>query len=220
MSHASDHPVQWQIWIPNQWVWSLLLPVSPSLHKPRVGSSDPEEKIPAWKTDSLENDLRDTPTGEFLSVGLSGLEGIFALGKPDSLKNTPAISPTPLPWRWINWAHWSDSPTLGWSDYPSSLSFPVFYFLTWIRFVSWFFLLPSVFLSFIASLELILSKCAWNLRPTLWMVKLLTSNPSLQYGHELKTIKHILNQVSFISLWRLSLERSLILWICVRVAEC
>jgi len=50
-------------------------------------------------------------------------------------------------------------------------------FLTWTCFELRFFLLPSVFLSFIEGLELILSKCAWNLRPTLWMIKLLTSNP-------------------------------------------
>ena len=42
-----------------------------------------------------------------------------------------------------------------------------FCFLTWIHFGLCFFLLPSAFLSFFACLELILSKCAWNLRPTL-----------------------------------------------------
>ena len=72
---------------------------------------------------------------------------------------------------------WSDplsDTTFLASDNPVTLCFSVFRFLTWIWFVPRFFLLPSDFLSFIAYLEQILSKCAWNLRPTQWMVKLLT----------------------------------------------
>ena len=72
-----------------------------------------------------------------------------------------------------------DSPTLWVLDYPTPLSFPISILLTWNWFECRFFLLPSVFLRSIAGLELILSKCARNLRPTLWMIKLPTLNPPL-----------------------------------------
>jgi len=146
--------------------------IRPTLHKRHIGSSDPKGYFP-----SRENKLSGEwsylkSDNAFDGIGSSEREGSFRPWKTLSLKDAPSISPTRIFIRRIIRLLWSDSPTLGSSDYPNPLSFPISCFLTWIRFDSWFFQLPSVFLIFIEGLELILSKCAWTLRPMLALLSL------------------------------------------------
>ena len=113
----------------------------------------------------------------YIASDYPSMKDVSNPGKTGSLKDNPTISSTLHFFRRIIQLLWSDSPTTGAPDYPSTLRFSCFSFLTWIWFDLRFFLLSSDFLSFIAGLELILSKCAWNLRPTQGKVKLLTSEP-------------------------------------------
>ena len=78
------------------------------------------------KTTSLIIDPTITPTLQIPHVGSSDPEANFPNRETGSLVNHPTLS---LIWssrRRINRVLWSDSPTLGYSDYPSQLPFSVF----------------------------------------------------------------------------------------------
>ena len=156
-----------QIWIPfngnDHWPGQLVRRIV----QPHVGSSDPEAWIPTKKTGSLIHHPTINPTCNSLASDNPIAKGIFSPWKTCSLSKATTQNPT---WHFKV----SDNPAallclsdLVYTDYPTSLKTSYFYFLTWSWFERRFFLLPSIFLSFFAGLELILSKCAWNLRPTL-----------------------------------------------------
>ena len=78
------------------------------------------------KTTSLIIDPTITPTLQIPHVESSDLEANFPNRETGSLVNHPTLSPIWSSRRRINRVLWSDSPTLGYSDYPSQLPFSVF----------------------------------------------------------------------------------------------
>ena len=80
------------------------------------------------KTASLYIALRHSSTTQLLSIRSSEHEVHFHTSETSSLKDTPSYSPTHIMQRRIILLLWSDSPTMGVSDYPGTLRFSYFWF--------------------------------------------------------------------------------------------